>query len=93
VTCKAQPCEPFQSARNPDPSIRCWVSDTGAGIPPERIGKIFEKLETDPDRKGGLGLGLAIVKEAVEAHGGEIEVQSGVNEGSTFRFSLPQKRN
>jgi signal transduction histidine kinase len=80
-------------AERTGPSIRCWVSDTGAGIPPERIGKIFEKLETDPDRKGGLGLGLAIVKEAVEAHGGEIEVQSGINQGSTFRFSLPQKRN
>jgi signal transduction histidine kinase len=40
--------------------VRCWVRDTGAGIPPDRLDKIFEKLETDPKKKGGLGLGLPI---------------------------------
>jgi signal transduction histidine kinase len=69
--------------------VECWVADTGAGIPEARIGKIFEKLETDPVRKGGLGLGLSIVKQVVEAHGGEITVHSKPGQGSTFRFTLP----
>jgi signal transduction histidine kinase len=67
----------------------CWVSDTGEGIPPERIEKVFEKLETDPTRPGGLGLGLAIVKQIVEAHGGTISVHSSVGRGTTFKFSIP----
>jgi len=71
-------------------AVECWVADNGAGIPEERLGKIFDKLETDPYKnKGGLGLGLSIVKQVVEAHGGEITVQSKVGAGSTFRFTLP----
>lgn len=70
-------------------AVECWVSDTGAGIPPERIGKVFDALETDP-KKNGLGLGLAIVKTFVEAHGGKVWVESVVGEGSTFRFTLPR---
>jgi two-component system phosphate regulon sensor histidine kinase PhoR len=69
--------------------VRCWVRDTGAGIPPERLGKIFEKFETDPQKKGGMGLGLAIVKQIVEAHAGQIFVESEVGRGSTFSFVLP----
>jgi len=69
----------------------CWVSDTGAGIAEDFIGKVFDKLETDPEKKGGIGLGLAIVKQIVEAHGGEITVESELGVGSTFRFTLPGK--
>src|SRR6185369_7798739 len=69
--------------------IRCWIRDTGAGIPPDRLAKIFEKFETDPTKKGGMGLGLAIVKQMVEAHGGQIFVESEVGKGSTFSFVLP----
>src|SRR5438477_10833939 len=57
----------------------------------ERLEKVFEKLETDPGRKGGLGLGLAIVKQIVEAHGGQIVVESRFGEGTTFSFTLPAK--
>jgi two-component system, OmpR family, phosphate regulon sensor histidine kinase PhoR len=78
-------------AEQTDQWIRCWVSDTGAGIPAERLGVVFEKLETDPDRKDGLGLGLAIVKTVVEAHGGQVTVASTVGAGSTFSFTLPVK--
>jgi two-component system phosphate regulon sensor histidine kinase PhoR len=71
--------------------IECWVSDNGAGIPPERLEKVFEKLESDPDKKSGMGLGLAIVKQFVEAHGGQVAVESKLDQGSTFRFTLPCK--
>jgi signal transduction histidine kinase len=72
-------------------SIECWVSDNGAGIPEERLEKVFEKLESDPDKKSGMGLGLAIVKQFVEAHGGQVEVESKLGQGSIFRFTLPGK--
>lgn len=70
-------------------AIECWVSDTGAGIPADRLEKVFDKLETDPDKKSGMGLGLAIVKQFVEAHGGEVAVDSELGQGSTFRFTIP----
>ncbi|HEX8749374.1 MAG TPA: sensor histidine kinase [Pyrinomonadaceae bacterium] len=68
--------------------IECWVRDNGAGIPAERLEKVFDKLDTDPDRKNGMGLGLAIVKQFVEAHGGQVGVESEIGRGSTFRFTL-----
>ena len=55
----------------------------------DRLTKIFEKFETDPSKKGGMGLGLPIVKQIVEAHGGQIFVESEVGRGSTFSFTLP----
>jgi signal transduction histidine kinase len=70
-------------------SIECWVSDNGAGISADRLEKVFDKLETDPEKKGGMGLGLAIVKQFVEAHGGKVAVESEVGRGSTFRFTIP----
>jgi signal transduction histidine kinase len=70
-------------------SVECWVSDNGAGIPADRLEKVFDKLETDPEKKGGMGLGLAIVKQFVEAHGGKVTVESEVGHGSTFRFTIP----
>ena len=70
-------------------AIECWVTDNGAGIAPERIDKVFEALETDPERSG-LGLGLAIVKTFVEAHDGVVTVESVAGQGSTFRFTLPR---
>ena len=70
-------------------AVECWVSDNGAGIPQELLGKVFEKGETDPTNVGGAGLGLAIVKTFTEAHGGKVTVETKEGEGSTFRFSLP----
>lgn len=75
--------------KNTDFSAECWVSDNGAGISPERLERVFDKLETDPDKKSGIGLGLAIVKQFVEAHGGQVAVESTVGQGSTFRFTIP----
>jgi len=76
---------------NADGVARCSVQDTGVGIDPERLDKIFEKLETDQQPgKRGVGLGLAIVKQIVELHGGTVAVESRVGEGSTFTLEIPQ---
>lgn len=72
-------------------AIECWVSDNGVGISADRLEKVFNKLETDPDKKSGMGLGLAIVKQFVEAHGGHVAVDSEPGQGSTFRFTLPDE--
>lgn len=72
-------------------AVECWVSDDGAGIPEDRLEIIFDKLETDPEREGGIGLGLTIVKTFVEAHGGTVTVESTEGVGATFRFTLPGK--
>ncbi len=68
------------------------VSDTGIGIPKEYQGKIFDKfiqINGSDNTGGGAGLGLAITKEIIQAHGGEIWVESEPGAGSTFTFSLP----
>ncbi|MFA5193793.1 MAG: ATP-binding protein [Verrucomicrobiia bacterium] len=63
------------------------VSDTGAGIPPNLIGRIFEPYEST--KKGGSGLGLMIVRRIVQQHGGAIDVDSAVGKGTVFRVRLP----
>ena len=66
------------------------VSDTGTGIPQEYLPHIFDKFVQVPGiATGGAGLGLAISRLIVEAHGGQISVQSEVGQGSTFTFTLP----
>lgn len=74
--------------------IRFWVQDSGPGIPPEHLPRVFERFyKVDPARqRRGTGLGLAIAKHIVEAHGGRIGVESQVGQGSTFWFTLPQAR-
>ncbi len=73
-------------------TISFAVKDTGIGIPPNKIGKIFDNFQqatNDTSRLyGGTGLGLAIVKQLVEAQDGSISVESKPNEGSTFSFVL-----
>ena len=71
----------------------CEVRDTGPGIPPEDLPRVFERFyRVDKARsreKGGTGLGLAIVKHAVALHDGTVSVESRVGEGTTFRFEIP----
>jgi signal transduction histidine kinase/CheY-like chemotaxis protein len=81
------------SAEQQDKLVRVQVSDTGMGIAPEALERIFvpfEQADASTARKfGGMGLGLAIAKSMVEAHGGSIQVQSTLGQGSTFSFTLP----
>jgi two-component system phosphate regulon sensor histidine kinase PhoR len=72
-------------------TVTVKVSDTGVGIAPEDLPRIFERFYKADRARGsvGTGLGLAVVKHTVEAHGGTVSVQSELGHGSTFRFSLP----
>ncbi|MGZ4868775.1 MAG: sensor histidine kinase [Halobacteriota archaeon] len=63
------------------------VRDSGIGIPPENLGKLFEPLFST--KSGGVGLGLAIVQSSIKAHGGSITVTSTVGRGATFYITLP----
>ncbi len=65
------------------------VSDTGPGIPGERLGKIFDPFFTTKPVGEGTGLGLSISHGIVERHGGRIEVESTPGRGTTFTISLP----
>jgi signal transduction histidine kinase len=80
-------------AREVEDMIEVCVSDTGIGIPEDKLDKIFERfyqIDSSPTRRyGGTGMGLAIVKEVVEAHGGRVTVESKLGEGSRFCFTLP----
>lgn len=74
-------------------TMKITVSDSGAGIPPEAAGRIFERFfVVDPSRSrkmGGTGLGLSIVKHIVTLHGGTIDVNSIPGTGSTFTITIP----
>ena len=68
-------------------TVALSVADTGCGISPENMDKLFEPLFTTKTR--GIGLGLTISRNLLEANGGSIEVESEVGKGSTFKVRLP----
>jgi signal transduction histidine kinase len=76
--------------------VQIRVNDTGVGIPPEALPHIFDRffrVDAAHSRgQGGVGLGLALVRSIVEAHGGQIEVASRVNQGSKFTVHLPVRQ-
>jgi signal transduction histidine kinase len=70
------------------------VRDPGQGIPPDQFGHVFERFQqvqrVDDGHIGGTGLGLPICRQLVRLHGGEIEVESVMGEGSVFTFTVPR---
>jgi two-component system phosphate regulon sensor histidine kinase PhoR len=73
--------------------IEFYVRDTGMGIPPDDLARLFERFyRVDKARSkalGGTGLGLAIVKHLTQVQGGDVRVESTLDKGSTFFFTLP----
>jgi len=76
-----------------DGKLEIFVQDDGPGIPPESLDRVFERFyRVDKARsrdQGGTGLGLSIVKHIVQAHGGDVRVESESGKGATFFFTLP----
>lgn len=78
-----------------DHQVQITIQDTGKGIPPEELGRIFErfyqvsKARHRPDQKQGFGLGLAITKNLIDLHQGRITVRSEVGKGTLFTVRLP----
>lgn len=73
-------------------SIKIQFTDTGGGIPPENLTRIFEPGFTTKPRGEGTGLGLAICQQIIDEYHGKIEVESELGKGTTFTISLPIER-
>jgi signal transduction histidine kinase len=69
------------------------IGDSGCGIPPDKLRKIFDAFFTtktvDEQGQGGTGLGLSLAREVMEGHGGRIRVESAVGTGTTFTLKFP----
>ncbi len=80
-------------ARGEDGALIIEIAEDGAGIPPEQLGRIFDRFaRADPDRArggGGTGLGLSIARAIARAHGGDLTAESEFGRGSILRFRLP----
>jgi two-component system phosphate regulon sensor histidine kinase PhoR len=90
---RAQGAVTVGGKQSDDGKIEIFVQDDGPGIPPESLDHVFERFyRVDKARsreQGGTGLGLSIVKHIVQAHGGDVRVESELGKGSTFYFTLP----
>jgi signal transduction histidine kinase len=67
--------------------IEITVADTGEGIPPHLLPRVFDRGVTSRD--SGMGIGLAVCREIVMSHGGQIKIESGPGKGTVVRFTLP----
>lgn len=76
-----------------DQNVVISITDSGKGIPQKKLEKIFDRFEraTNQETVTGLGLGLFIVKQIAEGHSGTVQVESVVDEGTTFRVILPKR--
>jgi signal transduction histidine kinase len=79
----------IESLDNTAPLVKFTVSDTGPGIPPEMLPKIFQPYFTTKDPRQGTGLGLNIVQRLIKEGKGALHVHTQVNEGTTFTIYLP----
>lgn len=75
-----------------DDQVWIEIADTGKGIEPEQAGRIFDPFFTTKPVGSGMGLGLAVAYNIIKKHGGRIEVESQLGQGSTFRVWLPVKQ-
>lgn len=83
-----------ESKRLENRSIQISVSDTGCGIPPDELPRVFDTFyrgRSESSERRGAGLGLAIAKNLVELHGGTIRVESAPEQGSSFSIILPHR--
>ncbi|RPJ62492.1 MAG: PAS domain S-box protein [Acidobacteria bacterium] len=83
------------TARTTDRDVVFSISDTGVGIPPEHLARVFERFyRVAKDRSrdsGGAGIGLALVKHIVQLHGGKVWIESKVGQGTTVSFTVPRE--
>ena len=78
------------AARTDAQGLRFSVADSGPGVEPEHLARLFDKFFRAPGQAAtGAGLGLAIAKEIVEAHGGAMQARSEPGRGAEFSFHLP----
>lgn len=78
-------------AENTDHFVRCFVADTGSGIAPDDLHRVFDRFtHIGSESERGSGLGLSICKGIIEMHGGKIWAESTVGKGTKFIFSLPK---
>jgi PAS domain S-box-containing protein len=77
----------IKSQRNPDHQVLISISDTGIGLPPERMDKVFEAFFTTKPQ--GTGMGLSISRSIIESHGGRLWATGNSDRGATFQFTLP----
>ena len=78
-----------ESRRGEPPAVALVVEDTGPGVAPEAMGKIFDFFFTTRGGEGGTGLGLAITRQIVEGHHGRITVENKSGGGARFLITLP----
>jgi signal transduction histidine kinase len=76
-----------RSARKNGDSVVASVEDSGHGIPPDKIGRLFDSFFTTKD--GGMGLGLSLARSIAEAHGGHLLAQNNASKGAVFHLILP----
>jgi two-component system NtrC family sensor kinase len=88
-SCRALEAKRAEPGAEPVPMVEFAVIDTGCGIPDKNLRRIFDPFFTSKAVGQGTGLGLSVSHGIVQAHGGLIEVDSKVGEGSTFRVFLP----
>jgi two-component system NtrC family sensor kinase len=78
-----------EAGNQPVPMVEISVIDSGCGISKDNLQRIFDPFFTTKGVGRGTGLGLSVSHGTIRAHGGEIEVESSIEEGSQFRIYLP----
>ncbi|MEJ8837323.1 sensor histidine kinase [Ramlibacter sp. AN1133] len=89
VRTRLHPARRLPLRSEPEPVVELSVTDTGCGIEKANLQRIFDPFYTSKEVGKGTGLGLSVSYGIVKAHGGQIEVESAVGAGSTFRIFLP----